>query len=634
MDLDQTKIIAVLLVITFILSAIGLAFFINFPSEEIGKDEFMDRTKGSIIEKKYSFSYPEIIKNEDDLNIYVEEADFNSIHDQWPVLPVNITTFEFPFGTKIIDVQMKISKIQTIPLSKPVAYGSCSTLTEESEVIYMGNAAFPEKILSYHTGGGLSNGEHMTFLNLRIYPVTYSPGLEEAYFVDNITVTINYKEPRHPILSDVDDYDLLIISPDAFVNNLERLITHKNQNGFRTRIKTVEEIKDESLGCDVQEKIKYVIKHEIEHAGIDYVLLVGGVDGQSTQWTLPVRYSHVLIRPGTQEIIEPSFISDLYYADIYDSTGNFSRWNSNNNDIFAEYDEMILDEMDLYPDVILGRLPCRNKREVATIVDKIISYETETKGSDWFENILLVSGDHWADEAHINEGVLIMENASEIMDDFTPIKVFTTEDDIMLARDIRKAINQGSGFAYFCGHGGISAWGIHYPPDATGWAPSLTRLGIISFYKNAYMDRLRNGNMLPVTLVGGCNNGQFDVSFFGMLQKGRITLSPHCWAWHLAIQKKGGSIATIANTGLGTHGEEDSDYNGIADYLEVLNGWMELRFLQLYGEEGRSDLGENHGQTMTEYLHRFLGDEEKMDTKMVQQWELFGDPSIRIKGYS
>lgn len=33
---------------------------------------------------------------------------------------------------------------------------------------------------------------------------------------------------------------------------------------------------------------------------------------------------------------------------------------------------------------------------------------------------------------------------------------------------------------------------------------------------------------------------------------------------------------------------------------------------------------------MTGYLNRFLGDGAVMDTKMVQQWELFGDPSLII----
>lgn len=633
MDTDQTTFIAIVLIITFVLAAFGLAFFISTPSNDITNDMKPIEKEGTFIQKQFSFSYPEIVENEKDLNIYVKEADFNGIHDQWPVLPVNITTFEFPFGTQIIDVETELSDIHTIFLNKPVAYGSCSTSTAESKQIYQSPAPFPSEFVTFHSGGGLSHGEHKTFLSLRICPVQYAPALDTAYFVDNLSVTITYQEPSTPILSDVDVYELLIIAPEAFVGNLHDLVRHKNQHGVKTRIETVEEIATESKGYDLQEKIKYVIKREIEESGIDYVLLVGGRDGQSTGWNLPVRYSHVLIRPGTQEIIEPRFISDLYYADIYDSTGNFSEWNSNNNEMYAEFDEKIIDTMDLYPDVYLGRLPCRNKREVKTIVEKIITYETETKNSDWFENILLVSGDHWADDAQINEGVLIMENASEIMDDFSPIKVYATEEGIMLARDIRKAMNQGSGFAYFCGHGGISAWGIHYPPDASGWAPSLTRLGLITFYKNIYMNRLRNGNKLPVTLVGGCNNGQYDVSFWSMLQQGRITFSPHCWAWHLTIQDKGGSIATIANTGLGTHAMDDNDNNDVNDYLEIYDGWLELQFLRLYQEENIHKLGQTRQEAIKTYLHRFLGAGDEMDIKMVQQWQLFGDPSLLIGGY-
>ena len=107
----------------------------------------------------------------------------------------------------------------------------------------------------------------------------------------------------------------------------------------------------------------------------------------------------------------------------------------------------------------------------------------------------------------------------------------------------------------------------------------------------------------------------------------------HCWAWKLTVKRGGGTIATIANTGLGTHGRDDTDHNSIIDYIEVLNGWMELRFLELYGKEHQDILGMNHGQTITEYLHRYLGNDDKMDVKMAQQWILFGDPSLKIGGY-
>jgi hypothetical protein len=585
-----------------------------------------------MIEKRYHFSNPEILERQQQIFISVKEADLNSIHDQWPVLPVNITTFEFPLGTIVHDVQISYPRIENISIPYPVSYGSCSTVTAESEEIYTTDEMYPSSHVSYHLGGGIYNDEYSTLLTISIYPVTYTPKEDLIHFVDNITIKIIYEEPTDLFIPS-DRYDLLIIAPQTFENALSELVDHKNSRGIRTKLITLDEIEEEQDGRDLAEKIKYQIKQEIERNGIDSVLLVGGRNGQKNQWILPVRYSHVLIREGTQEIVEPEFISDLYFADIYDSNGEFSSWDSNNNDVFAEFDEGFIDEMDLYPDVSLGRIPCRNTREVGIMVDKIIAYETMTRGSDWFDRILLISGDHWADEDQINEGVLIMDEAANIMDDFTPVKIYAEEDKLMLTSDIRKAFNQGAGFAYFCGHGSTNVWGIHYPPDATGWAPTQGRLGLIPFYKNINMNFLRNKQKLPVALVGGCNNGQFDVSMIQSILQGNIRFTPHCWAWHLTIQKNGGSIATIANTGLGTHAMDDNDNNGINDYLEIYDGWLELKFLQTYQQDNIDVLGEIKLVTITQYLNRFLGAGDEMDIKMIQQWQLFGDPSLKIGGY-
>jgi hypothetical protein len=392
-------------------------------------------------------------------------------------------------------------------------------------------------------------------------------------------------------------------------------------------------------GRDQQEKIKCFIKKAVEEWGISHVLLVGGLSGQSSDWNLPVRYSRV-IPPDEQEYPEQSFISDLYYADLYDSEGGFSSWDSNNDDVFSLWDEEFKETMDLYPDVYLGRIPCRNKQELQIMVRKIINYEHGKGDEDWFKNLILVAGDSYPDEGGFNEGELISEEAISVMPGFNPVKVYASIDDIN-RRTVNRAMNKGAGFAYFCGHGSPASWSTHFPPDGSVWTTG---------YNIQDMIPLRNGYKLPIAIVGGCHNGQFDVGLYTILRDLKEyglrnylfdepyqffynEWSPNCWAWWLTSKAGGGAIATIANTGLGTHGEDDSDYNGIADYLEVLDGWLELRFLQLYGEEKRSCLGENHGQSITEYLHWFLGDEEKMDTKMVQQWELFGDPSLQIAGY-
>ncbi len=626
MNESSKKNLAIIIGIIILLSAVGAVLYFEKPGEKekVTKKGHELKEGVKLIEETYVFFEPEI-ETSNNLNIVnIEGTDFHSQGDGRPVLPVKISTFNFPLGTKILSVEYEYKTPEKIELSKKLSYASCSTLTKENKEIYDSSESYPEDFVTYHTGGGLSEKEYRTILNIRTYPAIYIPKEDKIHFTEEVKVRVIYKEPETDILENKNEYDLLIISPQEFTKNLQPLIDFREEQNIKTKHITTEEIYEEYNGRDQAEQIKYCIKESIEDFGIDTVLLVGGLDGQSSRWNVPARYSHVLIREDTQEIPEPEFLSDLYFADIYDSEGNFSSWDTNNNDIFAEYENGVIDEMDLYPDVRLGRIPCRNKFEVKNMVNKIINYE-KAQAQDWFKRIILASGDHWADENQISEGILIMEEAKDIMSDFEAVELYATEDNKLKIRDINKAINNGAGFAYFCGHGSPKAWGIHYPPDATGWAPSVLGLKstLLSFYKPLYMKFLRNKEKLPVTLVGGCNNGQFDVSIFNG--------GTSCWAWHLTKQKRGGAIATIANTGLGTHAMDDSDDDGINDYLEAYDGWLELKFFELYKKEKIDVLGETHQEAITQYLNNFLGNNDEMDVKMVQQWELFGDPSVQLK---
>ncbi len=628
MNETSKKNLAIIIGIIVVLSAIGAVLYFektDKTEKKEGKDKYILKEGVNLIEETYEFNEPEI-KEKNDLSIInVDGTDFHSQGDGRPVLPVKLITKSFAFGTKILSVEYDYKTPEIIDLSNKLSYASCSTSTKENKEIYDSSEMYPEDFVTYHTGGGLSEDTYKTFLNIRIYPATYIPIEDKIHFTEEVKLKIIYEEPKEEILGYKNEYDLLIISPNEFTKNIEPLIEFKEKNSIKTKHITTEEIYKQYNGRDKAEQIKYCIKESIEDFGIKTVLLVGGLDGQSANWNLPARYSHMLIREGTQEITEPDFLSDLYFADIYDSEGNFSSWDTNNNDIFAEYENGVIDEMDLYPDVRLGRLACRNKFEVKNMVNKILKYEKASPGN-WFKNMILISGDHWADENQVSEGILIMEEAKDIMSDFNPVEIYATEESKLKIRDINKAINNGAGFAYFCGHGSPKAWGIHYPPDAKGWAPSILGLNptLLSFYKPIYMKFLRNKEKLPVTLVGGCNNGQFDVRF----SQRKIT---SCWAWQLTKQKRGGAIATIANTGLGTHAMDDSDDDGKNDYIEAYDGWLELKFFELYNKENIDMLGEIHQEAMTRYLNTFLGNYDEMDAKMVQQWQLFGDPSIQLK---
>lgn len=645
-----------LLIISGSLSTFGVQIKNNFStSYETTKTDYNQK----YIKIDLSFSDPEILQYGNYYVVRVNETNHNRFvmfdyNPGKPVLPVNISVFNLEFGSKIQDVTFEYSTPEIINLTGTLSFGKAAIdgmdykpLNEMDKSVYEGDDPYPTDWIFCRTGGGLSYGDRTTFFVVRVYPVRYLPADGQLEFIRTITVNITYNEPTDPVIQPQYIIDLLILAPSKYTKHLKPLVDHKKHKGIETEIYSLEEVYTlmKLDGRDRQEKIKYFIKTAIEKWDVKNVLLVGGLDGQSDRWDLPIRYSRV-VPPEEQEYPEEKFVSDLYYADIFDGEARFSSWDSNNDGWFSVWNATFIEEMDLYPDVYLGRFACRNIYEVKALVDKIINYENEkVADEDWFENLVLVAGDsyvntgQWPNEVVVNEGELAGEAAVSVMPGFTPLRVYSTIDDIS-RETVNAAMNQGAGFAYFCGHGSAASWNTHFEPaNNSNWCTG---------YHVVDMIPMKNQEKLPVTVVGGCHNGEFDRSVLkniveGLKAQGLQYLIyrflwdgwiPNCWAWWLTSKPNGGAIATIANTGLGTHGDGDQDYNGISDYLEILDGWLELRFLELYGLEGQDYLGLNHGEAITGYLNRFLGDEAVMDVKMVQQWELFGDPSLRIGGYS
>jgi hypothetical protein len=424
-------------------------------------------------------------------------------------------------------------------------------------------------------------------------------------------------------------YKLLIISPNRFAYPLENLVDHKIKHNMSTKLITLEEIYSEiSEGRDEAEKIKYYIKNSIESWGIVYVLLVGGRKNQfalSEKWWLPVRYVYIEDLWG-RRLNEDKYISDLYFADIYDSEGNFSSWDSNNNEIYGEwFDNKSADDIiDLYPDVYVGRLPCRNIFEVKIMVKKIINYEKSKCEDSWFKKMVVVAGDTYPGNSYY-EGEFSTQQALENMSDFKAVKLWTSLGTLNSHIDVIKEIYKGCGFLYFAGHSNPTNWGTH-PPDSEEFVYGLSV---------NHMPFLFNGKKLPICVVGGCHTSMFNNSLFHTSwNSGSACLE--CWSWWLTRKVGGGSIATIGNTALG-YGAEDKINPGEGGGGERL----EVFFFVEYGKKGTEILGEAWGNAIEEYLQIYPIDWSKnsfedsaLDAKSVQQWVIFGDPSLKIGGYS
>jgi len=431
-----------------------------------------------------------------------------------------------------------------------------------------------------------------------------------------------------------DEFEFIIITPPDLSDGLNPLLTHKENHGISTKIITLNDIYGGVYfpvnGRDEPEKIKYFIKNAKETWDTNYILLVGGKD------IMPIRFTRISIGHGSYRY----YVSDLYYADIYFSNNTFCSWDSNNDNIFADKNNSgFIDDVDLYPDVYLGRILTNNESELNTVVDKIITYENTAFGEDWFKNFIVCGGDDSRSIIieimiplllkrfgyPVFEGEFLGDRAANIISNFTAKKIYASG----LIRpfikgltidNINAAINEGAGFIMFNGHGDIDkAINTNFPFCKKIWLPGP------SGYKTSDIQNLQNGYKLPVAVFLGCLCADFNA-----------TTSPI--AWEFIGHENGGTIASFACTSGG-------EYIISSLITESLHGRIMLNIFKSY-IEGIDITGKLWDKSIRNYLNdekaQELGDSFSMinwknklsNHYVIEEWILLGDPTLKIGGYS
>jgi len=573
-----------------------------------------------------------------------------------PMLPKISKTFILPIGSTITDTIMKQSNptkyildSKIIPAPEPLINGQKPSENRFfSKDVYEKDELYPINQYTSHKSIGLKNGQRVLFFTIHYYPIRYNPVQNTLFYTDTVEFEIEYILPtgQHPA-NVADEQDLLIIYPELFTEEVQPLIQHKNEFNMRTYAKTVEEIYSEyTNGRDNQEKIKFAIKDAIESKGISYVLLFGGLNGQSRDWFIPVRYAHSL---------DESYISDLYYADVYktvDSEIVFEDWDANGNSKFAEFDNSVQEDIDGAPDVYLGRLACRSEKEATTVVNKIINYEKTKADESWFKHMLLIGGDTYPYDGNYTgcEAEIDTNLSASYMDGFTFTRLWASTGTLTGQQVVVDAINDGAGFIHMAGHANPASLVTHPPFNKS---EKIIIMQMYNFLQPLNINpKLTNEDKLPVIVVGGCHNSQFNVTLLNLIKgfrdygiKGMFFQKPYqfhhmewvpeCWSWWLTSKADGGAIATMGNTGLGMG-------IGGQDYVTGLDGWLFPRFFYHYGQEGEHFVGEAFSSAITDYVNEFnvnmvsnecVIDMVSNDRQMIQQWALLGDPSLMIGGY-
>jgi len=583
------------------LLAVGILVISGMGAVTVSSKE-LEQEKATLLFSKLS------IQDKDDyISLELEGIDSELVKKDHYVVPTKIETFTFPFGTKIMGVECTPENIHEQTLTKELMIAPQPSLsnqiTSNNHNERTENPISVNTWYDYSIGCGIINNERSVIVKVQLFPVQYYPSENSVDWAENIEIEIDYKEPNQIVQSLDDGYDFIILTPSTFSGQLNSLVSHKNSRGISTKIVTLNDIYGGIYfpveGRDNPEKIKYFIKNAIENWNTRFVLLVGGADD------FPTRETHVYVDYGDGD--NELFASDLYYADIYEGGGGFSSWDTNENDIFGEYEwDGETDDVDLYPDIYLGRLACISESEVTSSVNKIISYETnKAYTQNWFTNLVVIGGDTSPnDDDDVNEGEYVNQAIIDIMDGFIPTKCWASEGTLTTRTPVNKAINSGAGFVDFSGHGNPRLWATHPHNDGGSWIP-------IGDYKNTHVASLNNGDKLPIVVTGACSVAKF-------------IDRDDCFTWSFVSNPSGGGIASIGPSALSWG--FDTTYT-----IEALGGKMQLELFKAYKEDGALSFGEMWAKGISNYITTRM---DGGDYKTLEQWQPFGDPSLAIAAES
>ncbi len=213
-------------------------------------------------------------------------------------------------------------------------------------------------------------------------------------------------------------------------------------------------------------------------------------------------------------------------------------------------------DADLFPDLMMGRLPVKSATELETLVAKILGYETATGGLDWrSRNLFIADNSYEADGTPDDAGdfARFAEESIALQPDNlrirrlyydpwqkdvegNPLRDPWREADAARAREQTHALlSAGAGLVNYTGH-------------SNHWRWATTDLSEQNHLLELYeADALTNDTRLPIVLAMTCWTSSFQ----------KATASGTTLDERLLLSTKGGAVAIWGPTGLGVaHGHD------------------------------------------------------------------------------
>ena len=361
------------------------------------------------ISLQYSFSTATVTSLDGINTVYI--PGLNNAAFAEAELPVKSLQILLPYGMTVDQCGVTYSKetvVTNVDLPEPPLYYAISDMSVTA-------TASTTPASSHYSAGSVQYMRGFAFYVIDLYPVTYqnrtlrsadeialnitlkatdAAEYDEADYIPTIVDTDflpeEYECPENlssyfrvtPTITDDDRtlagagiIDYIIITKENFVSAFSPLITFKRSKGLTAKIVTVESIYKRYKGRDKAEKIRKFIKAAYKTNRVKFILLGGDADANSSSPTNITYYSIVPTRLLYVSGVSPYYVaSDLYYSCMggnydYDLDKKFGETTDGVNG----------KDVDLLPDVYVGRAPVSTITQVKSFVSKTIAYEKRTK---------------------------------------------------------------------------------------------------------------------------------------------------------------------------------------------------------------------------------------------------------------
>jgi hypothetical protein len=197
--------------------------------------------------------------------------------------------------------------------------------------------------------------------------------------------------PQDAPAPDQGGHDLVIVTTEALVTAVLPLVSHETLKGGTPTVVTVEQIEATITAPDRAAAIRAYLRSVYPSSvwGVEDLLLVGDPA------QVPMRECWYDLGYGNPH-------TDFYFAELSDTDAN--SWDSDGD---GRYGEPFDDQVDLYSEINVGRIPWSDPAVVERVCRKSIAYEQNTDPG-YKRNILLMGAFFWADtdNAHLMEAKL------------------------------------------------------------------------------------------------------------------------------------------------------------------------------------------------------------------------------------